>query len=336
MTPRFPGNRSPLSSLRLCIAAVPALLLLTAAAPSAFAQTPTLIVVRAVPAKGASSGPLTPLKKEDIAEVKIGGKDAPVTDYVPVLKGPHNLQLMVLFDSMQMMGGNGQFDDIKTFFGDLPPNVEIGVGWMLQGKVRLVQPFTTDRTLAGNALVQQTMGQANNPKNDNGNPFRCIADLTNHWPSPDPNKLRAVLFFTDGIIRNNSTPQNGDQLNPDVEATANNLQRAGIIPYPFFYMDVVSPDPNRSEGGQLEGQQNYSQLDSATAGEGLYEGMFSPGSFGPLLNRLYSTLASEAVITVTAPGGPGKFNRLDIKSARADIKILGPENVTNGNVLKSK
>ena len=36
--------------------------------------------------------------------------------------------LMVLLDSMQIMGGNGQFDSIKKFFADLPPNVEIGVG----------------------------------------------------------------------------------------------------------------------------------------------------------------------------------------------------------------
>ena len=57
------------------------------------------------------------------------------------------LQLMALLDSEQMLGaGSGQFDSIKTFFHDMPANVEIGVGWLLQGKVVVTQPFPTDTT----------------------------------------------------------------------------------------------------------------------------------------------------------------------------------------------
>ncbi len=62
--------------------------------------------------------------------------------------------------------------------------------------------------------------------------------------------------------------------------------------------------------------------------------MFSPGSLGPLLNRLYSTLESSAVVTVNAAGAAGKFQRVDIKTTRSDIKIDGPDSVTIGNVWK--
>ena len=95
---------------------------------------------------------------------------------------------MVLLDSEQMLGASGQFEDIKQFFKDLPPNVEIGVGWLLQGNVVVVQPFTTDRELAGKALVPKTRAEAANPKNDNGNPFQCLRYLAAHWPTPDPAK----------------------------------------------------------------------------------------------------------------------------------------------------
>jgi hypothetical protein len=340
MTPESTCTQ-PLQSrpTRLLAAAAGALLLVSALAPAALAQTPTMIVLRAAPAKskkGENTGPLAPLVQSDIAEIRVGGKPAPVTAFVPLLKGPHNLQLMVLLDSMQMLGSSpGQFDDIKQFFRDLPPNVEIGVGWMLQGKVKVVQTFTTDRDLAGKALIAKTKEEAASTKNDNGNPFRCLADLAAHWPDGDPGKLRAVLMFTDGIIRNNSSGQDAnDQMNPDVEAAANNLQRSGIAPFPFFYMDVVAPDPTRSEGGQLEGQQNFSQLDETTGGAGLYEGMFSPGSFSPLLNRLYQVLDSEAVVTVAAQGSGLK--RLDLKTSRDDIKLVGPDNVFIGNGLGKK
>jgi hypothetical protein len=346
-TPKFLLKSQPnfnFHSRRILASAAAALLLSFAIAPLADAQTPTLLVIRSAPAKAKKGDntnadiPLAPLVKADIADIKIGGKSAPITAFDPLLKGPHNLQLMVLLDSMQQIGSSpGQFDDLKQFFRDLPPNVEIGIGWMLQGHVKIVQTFTTDRDLAGKALIAKTREEAASTKNDNGNPFRCLADLAAHWPDNDPAKLRAVLMFTDGIIRNNSAGQDSlDQMNLDVEAASNNLQRAGIIPYPFFYLDVVVPDPSRSEGGQLEGQQNFAQLDEGTAGAGLFEGMFAPGSFSPLLNRLYTIFQSEAIVTVAAPYPPGKFQRLDLKTSRDDIRLVGPDNVTTGNVLGKK
>lgn len=318
--------------------------LLTAAAAALFAvsasaQTSTMIVVRAVPAKlkkGETAAALPPLTQADISEIRIGGKPAPVKSFDPLLKGPHVLQLMVVLDSMQMLGAGGQFEDIEKFIHDLPPNVEVGMGWMLQGKTIVKVPPTTDRDTLYKAFVPQTREQAGNPKNDNGNPYVCLRDLAAHWPNGSPDKLRAILLFTDGIIRNNNQSQGSDQLNPDVDGASQILQRYGIVPYPFFWMDPILPDPNRTEGGQLEGQQNFSQLVADTDGAALYEGMFAPGSFTPLLNKLYQTLASEAVVTVDAPGNPGKFTRLDIKTAREDIRIQGPDNVMIGNVLGKK
>ena len=336
-TPRliFHTESRSIRTARILAATAGALLLFSGIAP-AVAQTPTMLVLRAMPAKnkkGETFKPLPALTQADIAEIKINGKPAPITAFDPVLKGPHVLQLMVLLDSMQMIGGNGQFDAMKKFFNDMPPNVEIAVGYMLQSKIVLAQPFTTDRTLAGNALKQKTREEAASPKNDNGNPYSCLRDLAAHWPAADPAKLRAVLMFTDGIERNNSQPAGGDQLNPDVDGASQSLQRAGIVPYPFFYLDFPAI-PNRNEGGSLDGQTNFSQLVADTGGEALYEGQFSPGTFDPLLNKLYSVLLSEAVVTVNAPGGPGKFQRVDIKSTKEDIKILGPDSVTLGNVIK--
>jgi hypothetical protein len=318
---------------RLLAAAGLAIFAFSAVAP-ALAQTPTLIVVRALPAKlkkGDTTAALPPLTQADISEIKIGGKPAPIKAFDPVLKGAHTLQLMILLDSMQMIGGNGQFDSIKKFISTMPDNVEVGLGYMLQGKVVVAQPFTKDRDLVGAAMKEKTREEAANPKNDNGNPYSCLRELAAHWPQADPAKLRAVLMFTDGVIRGNGQAQGGDQLNPDVDGASQSLQRAGIIPYPFFWLDYPSI---HSVGGQLEGQTNFSQLTADTGGEALYEGQFAPGTFDPLLNKLYSVLASEAVVTVDAPGNPGKFTRLDIKSSREDIKVNGPDSVMIGNVLK--
>ena len=184
-----------------------------------------LQVVRAMPIKAKKSEvfpPQPPLTNSDIGEVKIGGKTAPVTGFVPLFHDPHSpvLQLMVLLDSEQMSRRQWSICRHYQFFKDLPPNVEIGVGWLLQGRAVVVQPFTTDRELAGKALIPKTRAEAANPKNDNGNPFQCLRDLAAKWPTPDPAKLRAVLIFTDGITRSNGQIMvggaNGEQMNPDV------------------------------------------------------------------------------------------------------------------------
>jgi hypothetical protein len=322
------------------LAATAAALLFAVIAPVALAQTPTLLVLRAMPEKAKKGEPFKPLPaltQSDIGEIKIGGKTAAITSVTPLLKGPTVLQLMVLLDSMQMVGGNGQFDSMKKFFNDMPSNVEIGVGWMLQGKAVVVQAPTTDRALVAKVLVQKTREEAASPKNDNGNPYSCLKDLAAHWPNGDPAKLRAVLMFTDGITRSNGNGQSsGDQLNDDVTAASQFLQRVGIVPFPFFWLDYPPVDPNRFNGGQLEGQSNFTQLAADTGGEALQEGQFAPGTFDPLLNKLYSVLQGSVVVTVTAPGAPGKFQRLDVKSTKDDVKILGPDNVMIGNVLPKK
>src|ERR1035441_4505078 len=77
-----------LGCARRIAAAAGALFVFTTLAP-AFAQTPTLILMRAMPAKTKSGETFTemaPITKSDITSVKIGGKDAEVTDVQPLLK----------------------------------------------------------------------------------------------------------------------------------------------------------------------------------------------------------------------------------------------------------
>jgi hypothetical protein len=308
------------------------LLLLSVAGSAAVAQD-TLVVLRPVPAKmkkGEKHVGLitTPVVQSDVAEIKVGGKTANITGWTTLLNGTYKLQLMVLLDSEEKLGINEQFDDIKKLFNGLPPNVEIGVGYLLQGKAKITQGFTTDRTVAGDALKQPQ--DTTLPKNDNGSPYQCLKDLANRWPDADPKKLRAVLMFTDGINRYNNY-QGSDQDDPDVLSAAASLVRAGIMPFPFFYMDPITPQ-GRNEGGELEGQANFDLLDSTTGGQALYEGMYAPGTFDPLLNRFYSVLNSMAVATIDTKGSG--FKVLDIKSSREDIGVSGPDGIMLGNGLK--
>ena len=139
-------------------------------------ETSTLLVLRPQP-KGIASDRIrtvTPgqganvvpsIISSQVSEIRIGGKPATITAWTPLLNGPTHLQLVVLFDSQLRIGLGKQFDEIKALFNSMPSNVEIAVGVMLQGKAVIKQPFTTDRTLAGNALHLPTMEDSMNPTN---------------------------------------------------------------------------------------------------------------------------------------------------------------------------
>lgn len=305
-------------------------------AQPAAAQTPTAIVLRPGPPKQKgqrnrrSQLITTPLKKEDVGEIKVGGKPVEITGWTPVMKGDYGLQLVVLMDSMEQIGVNEQFDDMRKLFDHMPDNVEIAVGYLLQGKAKITQGFTKDRKLAGDALKQPQ--DTTSPKNENGDPYQCLRDLAVHWPQPDPKKLRAVLMITDGIVRSNSF-QSGDQDDPDVLSASASMVRAGIMPFPFFYLDPVVPQ-GRSEGGQMEGQNNFDVLTSTTGGFSLYEGQYAPGTFDPLLQKFFAVLQTMTVATVNISGSG--YKQIDIKPANDSVGIVAPDGVTIGNVLKSK
>jgi hypothetical protein len=317
------------------VAAMSVVLVLSAGGVDAAAQeTSTLLVLRPI-AKAKNADPakeMAPVAQADVSEIKIGGKAATITAWTPLLNGPTTLQLVVLFDSQERIGADRQFDAIKSMFNSLPGNVEIAVGSLLQGKAQIRQPFTTDRTLAGNALHMPSMEDVLNPKNNNGNPYYCLHDLAAHWPDPDPKKVRAVLVFTDGIFISGG---NGYGLQA-MEIAIEDLIRAGVAPFSIFYLDHGSMNASVENAMIMSGQDELDELARSTNGQALYipHALTTTAGFVPLLHRFTSILKSEAVVTVTVKGAG--LQRLDIKSANEGIKVAGPDEVVIGNGMSAK
>jgi len=335
ITRQMKSKSQTLRTARFWVGAMSAVCLLFATGLTAAQDTSTLLVLRPRPkgvdrdkvrtlSPGEGANVVPSIISSQVTEIRIGGKPAPITSWTPLLNGPTKLQLVVLFDSQLRIGLGKQFDEIKTLFNSLPTNVEIAVGVMLQGRVVITQPYTTDRSLAGNALHLPTMEDALNPmKVSRG--LTCLRDLVVHWPDPDPKKVRAVLLFT-----------NGSGSFPPIE-----LERAGIVPFSVFYINLILEndgvsyrfDPQTANVG-YGGQDNLDYLARLTNGEALYYPQQITSTFTPLLYRFYSILSSEAVVTVTAKGSG--LQRLDIKSNNDEIKIVGPDQVMIGNEIPTK
>jgi hypothetical protein len=314
-------------SSRAMAVAISALLLLYAASAAVVAQNATtLLVLRPAPtAKGQPSDPNpTPVLQSDVSEITIGGYPATILTWTPLLNGPTTLQLVVLLDYHQRIDASPLSNqiEIQNLFDRLPSNVEIAVGYLAQGKAKIAQTFTTNRTLAGKALHMPTKRE----ESDSGGPYYGLHDLAVHWPNPDPKKVRAVLVFTDGVYYDpppyvsDFTAQ--EAVSQSIDMASQSLMRAGIASFPLYSRSFWAPVPQPPACTKC-----LDQLAAGTGGQAIYTPQ--TGQLTPLLDQFYAILNSEAVVTFVVKGSG--LTRLDIKSNHVDRGVVGPQTVMIGN-----
>ena len=238
-----------------------------------------------------------------------------------------------------MLGANGQFVDIKQFFNSLPPNVEIGVGWLLQGHVPSLSSRSPRTANSPERHSSQRRGQKRQTRRTTMEiHFSALDTWPPTGPTPDPAKLRAVLMFTDGVTRSNGQIMaggaNGEQMNPDVAGASQSLQRAGSRPLSLLLAGPHRPGPQPQRGRSARRTAELLAPRSETRAARPRRGPVRSRIALSSAQQAVHDIQGEAVVTVNAPGKPGSFTRLDIKSARDDIKIFAPDSMTVGNVLK--
>ena len=94
---------------------------------------------------------LPPLQREDV-KVKQGKNFLKVTQVIPAEGANAALQLMTLIDDTLNTSVGNNLTDIKSFISAQPPSTVIGVGYMSNAGVNVVQNFTADHDLAVKAV----------------------------------------------------------------------------------------------------------------------------------------------------------------------------------------
>jgi hypothetical protein len=94
---------------------------------------------------------LPPLQREDV-KVKQGRNSLRVTQLIPAQGENAALQLMILIDDTLNPSVGNSLNDGKDFIIAQPPSAVIGVGYMSNAGVNVVQNFTADHDLAVKAV----------------------------------------------------------------------------------------------------------------------------------------------------------------------------------------
>ena len=194
-----------------------------------------------------------------------------------------NVQLFVLLDDSSRSSSLGvQLPELRKFVESLPPNVEVGIGYMQNGRVAPAQAITEDHEKAAAAL-RLPLGTPGG----NGSPYFALSDLSKHWQASQAGQ-RVVLMLTDGVDRYYDTSEVDD---PYVDEAIHDAKQNGVTVYSIY----LSGAGLYGLGGRqrLFAQSRLNQVSEETGGHAYFQGLSDPVSIAPFLTDFRNRLERQ-------------------------------------------
>jgi len=253
------------------------------------------------------------VSREDVI-VRQGKDRLKVTGWTPAHEGHAGLDLFILIDDSSDPSLGSQLDDLRAFVNAQPQTTSVGVGYMRNATVQIVQNFTTEHSQAAKALRLPVASSG-----AYGSPYLSVIDLMKRWPG-HPNR-REVIMVTDGIDRARGGPRYRGLsfITPDVDSASRVAQRTGTIIHTIFTRGVGRLGSNFWE--ITNGQNGIAKLSDETGGWSFYLGTQNPVSFKPYLDDLQSILENQYLLDFQAL--PGK--KAGLQYVRLSTEVAGVE-----------
>lgn len=252
------------------------------------------------------------LTRDDVIVFQRKNERLSVTNLVPCSGDNAALELFILIDDASGWTFGSQLNDLRQFIGTQPATTSIGIGYMRNGTVDVVQDFTADHSKAAQALRLSLGYPGVTPS-----PFLSLTDLIKRWP-PSPARHEVVL------VSSGDDPLGGESMDPYLDSSIEQAQRAGTIVYAIY-----TPGAGHSSHSYWRmnwGQNHLAQIAEETGGEAYMLGFGTPVSFAPYLAELAEHLAHQYVVTFLAkPGDKAGFEaiRLTTEVPNAEIVAAG-------------
>ena len=285
---------------------------------SAQAQPGNGIPVHTVVTIEAHKGSNPPsIGQQDVLVTENKKERDPVTEWIPAQGDHADLEFFILIDDGANMTLGTELEALRKFILDQPPTTKIGLAYMQNGIARVAQNLTPDHEAAAKALRLPT-----GIRGINGSPYFSVGDLVKRWPAGAPR--REVLMISDGIDRYYGE---GDFLDPYLDATIDDCQRAGIVVSAIYTpgMGHFGHDFYMSYWGQLY----MARLAEETGGEAYYVGMMGPPvSFTPYLDQLSNRLLHQYLLTFLAkPPKKAGLQPVRIATEVPNADLVAPKKV---------
>lgn len=213
------------------------------------------------------------------------GKDRlKVTQWVPAEGDGAGLELMVVVDDACDTHEVGQpLRDLRKFILAQPTEMAIGVGYMSNSNVRILQNPTKDHARAAKS-VRLPMGRIA----AYSSPYLAITDLIKGWP--DIGNRRAIFMVSPGIDGMDRGPTN-----QYLDSAVERAQRAKVS------VSSIYCSGSGFSNSMLDfGQSNLLEIADRTGGEAYFQGSHTPLSFTPYLRKFGDRLGHQYKLTFLA------------------------------------
>jgi len=281
-------------------------------------STPNVAVRMTITASVASDKRMPDLTPQDIV-VSQGKERLKVSNLVSAQGERARLDLFILIDDGCDPGVGMHLDDLRTFINAQPSTTAIGVGYMSNATVQVVQNFTTDHPAAAKAL-RLPMGN----RGSYGSPYFSVIDLMKRWPATE--NRREVLMVTDGIDRRLGMSWRGLSIIPDVDSAAELAMRTGTIIHTIYAPGAGRL--SRNYWAATNGQMGIAKLSDVSGGESFFLGLQMPVSFAPYLDKLQKILDNQYLLSFSAqPGKKGQLQNVTISTEVAGVEFASADAV---------
>jgi hypothetical protein len=284
------------------------------------------------------------LKPNNI-QVKQGMNVLKVNQLIPARGDNATLQLFILIDDTcdQSIGNN--LNDIRDFVNAQPATTAVGIAYLSNATIQIVQNFTSDHALAAKAirLPRGTLSAMDSP-------YLSLISLVKSWP--EQKVRREVLMVTDGIDRLRGERPSSSQLTPpystrsrgvpaggqigsgpgmatisvDADSASMTSQRYGVIVHSIYATGVGRTGRNAWEAQM--GQSGIAKIAEETGGEYFSLGTQNLVSFKPYLDRLQRIFDNQYYLVFEAARKKkARLQRVKISTEEPDVEIAAADNV---------
>lgn len=234
----------------------------------------------------------------------------PITALVPLRGDRAALELFLLIDHCSDCEPGTKIDELRRFILAQPATTAVGVAYIDEGRLRIVENPTDDHERAVKALSAPAGSK-------HSNPFGALTELIQGWRQASPR--RAVLMISNGVDAASDVGPD-----PAAEAAIAAAQRDGVNVYAIYHpsADYLSGDFTKLYAGQIQ----LAHVSMETGGEAYYWNFGPLPSLAPYLSDLATHLANQYLLEFLAtPGaGAGALQDVTIKSKIPNVDLIVP------------
>jgi hypothetical protein len=286
-----------------------------------------------------------PILRPENVQVKQGKTSLKVDHLIPARGDSAALQLFILIDDTCDTSIGNSLNDLRDFINAQPATTVVGVAYMSNASIQIVQNFTADHAAAATA-IRLPRGSVSTMDS----PYLSLISLLKGWP--EQKVRREVLMVSDGIDRLRTDPTSRaayspnygrgtrapmpttsmsmstgmSTISPDADTASTTAQRYGVIVHGIYATGVGRLGRNAWET-QL-GQGGVGKIADESGGEYYSLGTQNLVSFKPYLDRLQRVLDNQYYLVFGAvPKNKAGLQRVSISTEATGFEIAAADNV---------